>query len=687
MNTYWKIIPFLWILPFLLKGECCLAAEPLVEIFAEAAWESEEDGIAKVTLKEIDQETTEESLGKTDYLFMVDGSRTTTLNDYYLRQENTREQEPLGVHCPCMADGHYYQIGSRQVLPVTHTMGYLKGTKTLITWSAERKIWADSAGAHFNEKGKVIPVRYSNGCKDIFTLYKDLTIATIQRIAERKDGSRVAFLSYSASDGTLYGMTEFTDDYEEAIHQIRESGFLPGSSLGPALTQALKLCSEDSGAEVKKILIMGDGKQSDIQQGIEMAAQLRNIPGVLIYTACMGAEVYSQGSGYKALAQMTGGREERFFPMLRTVNENLSQAFSVLYGEKVSRKIKPVEKVYSWNLPKDLWTVVYDPQKEYECSATKGTLTQKGNQMNWILTEESGERICEFYIQISEDARCVDQTTYYDPVENLRCTYQIQGGERDGQKEEVATGINQLVVVPGELQFQRVWMVSGWVNQKEEQTYYVKADTEVKLGFTTEIPHSTNLWKPEENALIETTETGQEHILPEIYRLITKEGAVLTSKFRCRLSADGERRTYNPVAMAGREGHRRWFYNTEEGKKMTLICDGKAPEIQGVIPERILEKTKILLAAKDTGSGILDGSFILELENPKTQETKTIYGTGAELSFEVDPEDGFYQGILRWNLQVQDRVGNKTQLSGEILIEMPKDLEETVKHEIHTRIL
>ncbi|MGN0334820.1 MAG: hypothetical protein ACI4DV_04045 [Lachnospiraceae bacterium] len=425
MNTYWKII--LLFLTILITGrsENCLAAEPTLKISCDAVWESEEERIAKVTLHETDHSAAEYSLGTTDYIFMIDGSRTTTLNDSYLKERNTEESEPLSVHCPCMAQGHYYRIDSRCVLPITHTLGYLKDTHTLISWSAERKIWSDSAGAHFDEKDRKIPVRYESGCKDIFTLYKEAAIETIREIAQRADGSRVAFLSYSASDGSIYGVTEYTSDYEKAIEQIRKTGFLPGSVVAPGLEYAKILCQKPEGTKYTKIFIMGDGRQNDIEKGVAKAKELRELTGVTVYSACMGIESYIKGSGYRAMRQMTGNQDDHFFAMIRTGTENLKDAFSAVCHEKTKRSVEADNKQFTWSVSSDCWEVEYDELKNYRCSASAGTADEKNGCFIWTIPKESRNNQCTFYLRLKEEAKAVAQKTAYPAAGKLQCTYMM----------------------------------------------------------------------------------------------------------------------------------------------------------------------------------------------------------------------------------------------------------------------
>ncbi len=681
MNIYWRIIPFFLLVLTLGNSKICLAAEPEVRIGSEAVWESEEEGIAKVTFQETDVSATEVSLGRTDYIFMVDGSRTTTLDDYYLRENNQSETEPLQAHCPCMKEGHYYKIDTREILPITHTLGYLRGTERLISWSAERKIWSDSAKAHFNERNQQIPVRYSSGCKDIFTLFKDVTVETIRQIAERQDGSRVAFLSYSAADGTLYGLTEYTADYEKAISEVQSAGYLPGSCVAPAIRYAKKMI--DSNASATKIFLMGDGQQSDIAQGIEEAAALRAMPKVYLYTACMGIQTYSKDTGYEAMRSMAGA-DNRFFSMIRTAKQTLLQSFMTMEQEKTERTVAAAEKSYTWTVPEELWDCT--ELTEYRDRVSAGTLEKSGNSYLWSIPEDSSQETCTIYLRLNDSARYVSEKTEYLPAQKLRCSYEISGGSLDGTMRSVSGSVNSLSVEPSKLELSEILIASGKVSKKKERTYYVKGGSDTVLTFSSETRYPTELWKPEENQLREDCANGYRNYPTADENQRSEDFAILSSWFEVQLTRDKETRTYHPRGMIGAAEGKQWYLSEDPLKSLTLICDAKGPDITGTFQEKITENTNCSFRVSDDGSGVLEKSFRLTLKNKETGKTKSFQASGNLLTCVLGPEDESFRGVIEWELTAEDRVGNRTVKNGSILIREPKTEEEMLR-EVRTRIL
>lgn len=685
MNTYLKIIGLSLFL-LLLCPERCLAAEPEIVAGAKAEWVDVKAGIAKVTLTESDTPGKELTDRMTDYIFMIDGSRTTTLNDSYLFQEKRADQEPWESHCPCMAEGHYYMVSGSRVLPLTYTLGYDLGTGELRSWSAGRMIWADSVGAHYNSAGRKIPVRYANGCLDIFTVFKNAAIQSVGEIAKRKDGSRIAFIVYSGDADALYGLLNYTTDYEDAIKKIREAGFEPGSLICPGIDRARSIYESGGKNRTTKLLIMGDGRNSDIAGAVKKAESFRALPGTAIYSACMGKEACVMGSGYAAMREMSGNRADRFWRIQTRPQTEMSKVFSAALSEKLQTVVSIIEKCYSGKIGGQ-WEYYEDAACGYVPECTAGEFAHVQDKITWKIPKDTKQTVkCSFYVRLSEEARYVTERTEYEVLEEPQISYVISGGSHDGEKGTVGTDCNRLEWNPSTLKVTKVKLLSGISYPKEEDVFFVKGGSENELGFTSYTDYASKLWKPEKNYLYEKSDYGGQTELSQSGSTRSEDLSRLSSTYPVTLYMDKEICEYYPSASIGEKGAEIFTERFDGTKKLTLICDAVAPEIEGSVPEIIREDRKLVFTAKDDGSGVQKNSFSLEVFNAKTGEKKVLEASGTTISWNIRLEDSFYSGNLKWTLRAKDNVGNDTLCSGISNIRAAKG-EEEISDEIRTRIL
>lgn len=685
MNIYLKTIILSLFLLFLCP-ERCFAAEPEVLAGCHAEWMDEENGIARVTLTQSDLPATETAAGTTDYIFMIDGSRTTALNDSYLFQKSSAETEPTGNHCPCMADGHYYLISGVKVLPITYTLGYECDTGRLRTWSAERMLWSDSAGAHYNGAGKKIPIRYANGCLDIFTIFKNVAVKSVEQIAKRQDHSRVAFIVYSGGANALYGVLDYTENYEDAVGKIRKAGFQPGSLICPGIDKAMALCETGEECRATKLLMMGDGRNSDIGSAVKKAETFRSLPGTAVYTACMGMEACIDGDGCQAMKAMSGNRADRFWRIQTRPQKEMAEAFAAVLNEEIPVAVGIDGKKYSGRISGE-WEYYEDAAKGYltECSA--GSFSHTQDRITWLIPKNTkGTVQCSFYVRLQEEANYISEAREYDVLQGTELSYVIRGGSRDGAEGRREAECNPLKRRPSGIEVTQVRLQSGIFYQKQEDVLFVKGGSANELCFTSYTKYAVGTWKPEKNFLyVKSDNSGQQEVF-ESGSARSEDLSHLTSTYPVTLYIDGERCEYYPSASIGQNGNQLVTERFDETKKLTLICDAVPPHIENPPAEIIREDQKIIFTAEDDGSGVQKGSFCLEVLNSKTGEKKVFRSSGTSISWNIRLEDSFYCGNLNWVLKAQDNVGNSTVLSGVSDIRASKG-EEEIADEIRTRIL
>lgn len=666
--------------------ETCRAAELHITAGCRAQWAEEEEGIARVTLTQYDKAGTEMVVGTTDYIFMIDGSRTTALSDRYLFQEGREDQEPQESHCPCMAEGHYYMVGGMKVLPLTYTLGYECDTGELRTWSAERMLWSDSAGAHYNRSGSRIPVRYANGCLDIFTIFKNEAINSIREIAQRRDGSRIAFIVYSGDASSLYGVLDYTQNYEDAIRKIENAGFEPGSLLCPGLDRARALYDGSGTNRTTKLLMMGDGRNTDIESARQKAAAFRALPKTAVYTACMGKEACTMGSGGQAMNDMSGGQDGRFFRVQTRPQQEMSKVFAAALNEEMPVTVSIDSKNYTADISGE-WEYYENIGKGYCASCSAGSFSHTQKQVAWQIPKDIKNTVtCSFYVKMKEEAKYISVPKEYDVLSGAALSYVIRGGSRDGQKGKLTAGCNHLLWKPSRLEVTKVKLLSGNAYKKQEDVWYVQGDSENELTFESYTSHATAAWKPEKNILYEKSARGRVFEISEKKSIRSQDISRLKSIYPVTLYKDGEVMRYYPSASIGRGENELFTEKFDETKKLTLICDALPPRVAGSVPKMIREDRTLEFTAEDDGSGVRKKSFVLVLKNVKTGEEKKFVSSGVSISWNIMLEDPFYSGNIRWSLQAEDNVCNRMESSGIANIRPPKG-EETIADEIRTRIL
>ena len=107
-------------------------------------------------------------------------------------------------------------------------------------------LWMD--GCHYDmNTGRYIPIRYANGCEDIFTYSKRNTLAMIDAIQNRNDGSRVAFWGYGTSVD-LSNCVNPTNQYYVVRNAVRSVPMYPGPLYSPSIRYVTKLLDHGRGA-------------------------------------------------------------------------------------------------------------------------------------------------------------------------------------------------------------------------------------------------------------------------------------------------------------------------------------------------------------------------------------------------------------------------------------------------------
>ena len=98
----------------------------------------------------------------------------------------------------------------------------------------------------------------------------------------------------------------------------------------------------------------------------------------------------------------------------------------------------------------------------------------------------------------------------------------------------------------------------------------------------------------------------------------------------------------------------------DETKKLTVICDAKAPDI--VMPEidyMISQDTRLVFHAKDDGSGMSQEGVKITVRNLDTGEERRATGNANEAVCEVVVTDSFYTGRIQIIVEAEDAGGNQ----------------------------
>ena len=248
------------------------AYEPDVSIGKAAKWDNIEEGLATLTLTEKD--TSDWSDNPSDYIIVLDRTRTMALDDTCFWSENTSK---IGsTNSVCLNENHFYLYNGKPAKLIDYSNGIWLSDKTYFSLNGgEKTLW----NAHYNSSGTRITPSLSNGCVDRLALaqksIKDImTVLDEQNKKELAGGlkNRVMYWSFSGPtykdlqlhpNGLWDEVPSFTTDISAAKNAVKYqsyAGTYYNNSFEKILNEIQKKQSDQDYKDIPtKVIFISDG--------------------------------------------------------------------------------------------------------------------------------------------------------------------------------------------------------------------------------------------------------------------------------------------------------------------------------------------------------------------------------------------------------------------------------------------
>lgn len=466
--------------------------EPDIELEKSARWTNIEDGYAELTITEKD--TSDYSNIPTDYIIILDRTRTMALSDY--NHEDGSAYNYMGYHSPCINPAHYYYKGGIYLHMIDYFTGYdyIKNV-----WFYNLPGSFDFWERHYNQNGTKIMPTLENGCYDRLSMAKKGIQELVDMIAAQNakvtgDGlrSRVAFWSFADEyskitgdkrDKGLYNYTPLTDNYEQVKRAVSEVKNYSGTYYLSSLQEAYDIITTRNATDSRrknvytKVIFISDGEcETDLANVRAKAAQIRSLPNTELFTLAIG--MTADASGAKLLQEIAGSADHaaNFWQTLSFDGGNGSAfAQTLLNIEKKASEVKAVRKTLTDQIETKYW----EPVEILSADGGQASLNRATGKLIWKVPDEAGTTYrCTVKLRLKEKYRYLLADAVYptnrdetgagqpeisaDPVKaGAVLDYAIEGGMYHQQTRRA--GVVTPTLKYGTLQFQgkKNWTVSG----------------------------------------------------------------------------------------------------------------------------------------------------------------------------------------------------------------------------------
>lgn len=460
--------------------------EPDVSISKAAKWDNIEEGLATLTLTEKD--TSDWSDNPSDYIIVLDRTRTMALNDACFWSENTSK---IGsTNSVCLNENHFYLYSGKAAKLIDYSNGIFLSDKTYFSVNGGAKtLW----NAHYNSSGTRITPSLSNGCVDRLTLAQKsirdiMDVLDAQNKKELAGGlkNRVMYWSFSGPtykdmklhpDGLWDEVSAFTTDISDAKSAVKYqsyAGTYYNNSFEKILKEIQKKQSDENYKDIPtKVIFISDGLQSDNDKNLtaQIANQIKNMPNTKIYTILIGNGADSEAG--KLLKKYASGKE-----CFATVNSSWNTFVQTITAiQKDQFEISAVDKVYTDKIHTKYWKVIGEPIVEN--GNGKAVLNAEKTMLTWNIPNGAGKTYtCKLKLKLKDEYRYLLSDTSYptnldeedatkDEIEKnpekagAVLSYHILGGKYN--TEERTAGIETPKLKYGTIEFsgEKHWTVNG----------------------------------------------------------------------------------------------------------------------------------------------------------------------------------------------------------------------------------
>lgn len=495
--------------------------EPDVSIGKSAKWDNIEEGLATLTLTEKD--TSDWSDNPSDYIIVLDRTRTMALDDSCFWSENTAK---IGsTNSVCLNENHFYLYKGKPAKLIDYSNGIWLSDKSYFSLNGgEKTLW----NAHYNSSGTRITPSMGNGCVDRLTLAQKsirdiMDVLDEQNQKELAGGlkNRVMYWSFSGPtykdkqlhpDGLWDEVPNFTTDISKAKNAVKYqsyAGTYYNNSFEKILREIQKKQSDKEYKDIPtKVIFISDGLQSDSDKNVtaKLANQIKSMPNTKIYTILIGNGAASEAG--KLLEKYASGKE-----CFATVNSSWNTFVQTITAiQKDQFEISAVDKVFTDRIQTKYWEVVGEPMVEN--GSGTAALNKERTTLTWNIPNGAGKTYtCRLKLKLKDEYRYLLSDTSYPTnldAENTTkeeieknpekagavLSYSIFGGKYNTEKRK--TGIETPRLKYGTVSFEgeKHWTVDGSSAERIKLTLkrtMPGTNTAVEINNTT--TNVTKKWK------------------------------------------------------------------------------------------------------------------------------------------------------------------------------------------------
>ena len=464
----------------------CKEYEPDVSIGKAAKWDHIEEGLATLTLTEKD--TSDWSDNPSDYIIVLDRTRTMALDDACFWSENTPR---IGAtHSVCLNENHFYIYKGKPVKLIDYSNGMFTTDKSYFsTNGSEKTLW----NAHYNSAGTRITPSLENGCLDRLTLAQKsirdiMDVLDAQNKNELAGGlkNRVMYWSFSGPtykdkqlhpDGLWNEVPAFTTDISAAKNAVQYqsyAGTYYNNSFEKILKEIQKKQTENAYKNIPtKVIFISDGLQSDHDKNVteQMANQIKNMPNTKLYTILIGNGANSEAG--ILLKKYASGSE-----CFATVNSSWNTFVQTITAiQKDQFEISAVNKVFSDKIQTKYWEVIGEPM--VESGHGTAVLNAEKTVLTWNIPNGEGKTYtCKLKLKLKDEYRYLLSDTSYptnldddgatsediskDPQKaGAVLSYSILGGKYNTETRKAGVETPKLKYGTLEFEGEKHWTVDG----------------------------------------------------------------------------------------------------------------------------------------------------------------------------------------------------------------------------------
>lgn len=673
---------------------------PGVRTDATASWIDEANGIAEVKLNSLTSNKT--IIDGVDYLYVLDMSGSMVFGQYGSTCLNPNHYTYYPRYSPNdLYPAIFVQEGdSWRAIFKNGYVRYLSGNEV-----ANLSNYIFTTGYHRDVNGAPVVREYYDShnvfytpswadCQNRMSVMKSVVTNSINNISSNAN-SRVGTVMFGGPNFANYHYDFFNRNFSNTINWINstsyseESGTIYNSWIDRA-AYLLQTKVYQGDTRPTKLIFITDGSPTDSDVASYMdkdwvqqrASLLKSMfPNMTLYTAGIG--IGSSSNQAEFLRNMASNRS-----LYSTINESNATADlsnmiqNIVYSTTVTADTKSVNVT----IDNSIWNFYGG---NASASPNNGNAVQiNSSTLQWNLSDNystGAQYECTFRVKMTDSAKMIYGNTLYPVTSSIRTHYRVRNGPLNLNRYDFYCGNPTLTKSPPTLTTSQMYIRGDNLYSSTAGTYYVKGNTDFELAFNTYAPFASATFAPNNNyCLVKVNGAWVENVYSVLpmnafsggsggESIISMQALKYIGTYDHR-SSDYSIHNSNAIVQMEQDKLLAVVYPYgridtgtaciespwwPEDKKLTVICDAKAPDFSGDITDREIDaNTTLNFHAADDGSGMKANTFVLSAKNPTTNEIRTLATTTSDIFYTIDLNDTFFDGSMLFTLTASDNVGN-----------------------------